>query len=123
MNKKNTRKGFTIVELVIVIAVIAILAAVLIPTFGNVIEKANNTALIQEIKNEHTSYTAANADKEGYTENIYILIDGKYYEFADGEIVMSNKKPTGVDSIAAGAKYWDAANDEVKTAPTPTPAG
>ncbi|MGM9683101.1 MAG: type IV pilin protein, partial [Eubacteriales bacterium] len=31
---KNTKKkGFTIVELVIVIAVIAILAAVLIPTF------------------------------------------------------------------------------------------
>lgn len=36
------RKGFTLVELVIVIAVIVILAAVLIPTFSGVIEKANN---------------------------------------------------------------------------------
>ena len=39
--KKLNKKVFTIVELVIVIAVIAILAAVLIPTFSNVIEKAN----------------------------------------------------------------------------------
>ena len=39
---KNLRKkGFTIVELVIVIAVIAILSAVLIPTFSSLIKKAN----------------------------------------------------------------------------------
>ena len=35
------RKAFTLVELVIVIAVIAILAAVLIPTFSGVVDKAN----------------------------------------------------------------------------------
>ena len=35
------KKGFTIVELVIVIAVIAVLAAVLIPTFSSLIAKAN----------------------------------------------------------------------------------
>ena len=33
--KKMNRKGFTIVELVIVIAVVAILAAILIPTFAS----------------------------------------------------------------------------------------
>lgn len=37
MRKKTSRKGFTIVELVIVIAVIAILASVLVPVFGDVI--------------------------------------------------------------------------------------
>lgn len=42
--KKQTKKGFTLVELVIVIAVIAILSAILIPTFGNVIKEANETA-------------------------------------------------------------------------------
>ncbi len=39
--KHSNKKGFTIVELVIVIAVIAILAAVLIPTFSSLIKKAN----------------------------------------------------------------------------------
>ena len=50
--KKTNKKGFTIVELVIVIAVVAILAAVLIPTFVSVVNKANvsnDTALVKNI--------------------------------------------------------------------------
>ena len=50
--KRNTKKGFTIVELIIVIAVIAVLAAVLIPTFSNLIQKANeakDTALVSNL--------------------------------------------------------------------------
>lgn len=42
--KRTNKRGFTIVELVIVIAVIAILAAVLIPTFSSIVEKANLSA-------------------------------------------------------------------------------
>ena len=49
--KRNNKKGFTIVELVIVIAVIAILSAVLIPTFGSVIADANAVAGKQEARN------------------------------------------------------------------------
>ena len=41
--KKMNKKGFTIVELVIVIAVIAILAGVMIPTFGGIIKTANES--------------------------------------------------------------------------------
>ena len=55
--KKTNKKGFTIVELVIVIAVIAILAAVLIPTFSGIITKANQSAVTQ---------TAAALYKEAY---------------------------------------------------------
>ena len=57
--KKTNKKGFTIVELVIVIAVIAILAAVLIPTFGGVVDNAKASAALQEVKN---AYTATLAD-------------------------------------------------------------
>ena len=49
MNKKM--RGFTIVELVIVIAVIAILAAVAIPTFASVIRKAQISAKTQNAQN------------------------------------------------------------------------
>ncbi len=53
MNLKK-KKGFTIVELVIVIAVIGILAAVLIPTFANLINKAHQSADIQAVRQMNT---------------------------------------------------------------------
>ena len=58
----KNRKGFTIVELVIVIAVIAILAAVLIPTFSGVIGKANVSARTQEFTNALKVVLAGNAE-------------------------------------------------------------
>ena len=54
MIKRNSRKGFTIVELVIVIAVIVILAAVLIPTFASIIKKANESVDMQVVKQMNT---------------------------------------------------------------------
>ena len=54
--KKLNKKGFTIVELVIVIAVIAILAAVLIPTFSNVVEKAQISAAKSAPKHRSLHY-------------------------------------------------------------------
>ena len=53
MSRKK-RNGFTIVELVIVIAVIAILAAVLIPTFSSLINRANEAADTAMVKNLNT---------------------------------------------------------------------
>jgi len=53
--KNNLKKGFTLVELVIVIAVIAILSAVLIPTFSNLVQKANVSADTQLVKNLNTA--------------------------------------------------------------------
>lgn len=47
-------KAFTIVELVIVLAVIAVLSAVLIPTFSNIIRSANESDDIQLIRNLNT---------------------------------------------------------------------
>ena len=78
--KKLNKKAFTIVELVIVIAVIAILAAVLIPTFATLVRKSKvskdtqlirnlNTALSDDkVTNEHNTMSAAlaAADKYGY---------------------------------------------------------
>ncbi len=43
LQKKNSKKGFTLVELVIVIAVLAIIAAIAIPTVVNVINNANKS--------------------------------------------------------------------------------
>lgn len=90
MNKKNNRKGFTIVELVIVIAVIALLATILVPTFGNVVEKAQNAALIAEIKNAHASYVTKYTGTNLYSDTVYICFiennERTYYLVDKGEV-------------------------------------
>ena len=52
--KHTNKKGFTIIELVIVIAIIAILAAILIPTFASLIKKANLSVDMQVVKQMNT---------------------------------------------------------------------
>ena len=93
---KNNKKGFTIVELVIVIAVIAILAAVLIPTFSNIIKRANESADIQAVRNMNT-YLAINEITEGKT-----IID-VYDALEKGGMTAKNYKPLTSDRYF----FWD----------------
>lgn len=60
-NRFRSKKAFTITELVVVIAVIAILAAILIPTFSEVIDnskKAHDVQLVKEINTALSVYKA-----------------------------------------------------------------
>ena len=98
MKKLLNKKGFTIVELVIVIAVIAILAAVLIPTFSNVIESANKSADLSEAQNSLKAYSAYTSSKghslaDGTVFKVkksnrtYVFYKGSLHEFKEREIV------------------------------------
>nr|MBE6545072.1 type II secretion system protein [Oscillospiraceae bacterium] len=70
--KKQNRKGFTIVELVIVIAVIGILAAVLIPTFSGIIESANRTVDTQLVAQINTVLAVEDVLSGGVNEVVDI---------------------------------------------------
>ena len=56
--KNINKKGFTLVELVIVIAAVAILAGLIIFTFANAIKKANDSAAVQNAKNDEIAQKA-----------------------------------------------------------------
>jgi prepilin-type N-terminal cleavage/methylation domain-containing protein len=59
---KKMKKGFTIVELVIVIGVIAILSAILIPTFVNLNKKAQDAKVKSDLASAYHMYAADAAD-------------------------------------------------------------
>lgn len=100
MKKLLNKKGFTIVELVIVIAVIAILAAVLIPTFSNVIESANKSADLSEAQNSLKAYSAYTSSKgqslaDGTVFKVkksnraYVFYKGSLHEIEEHDLVGS----------------------------------
>ena len=99
--KKSRKGGFTLVELMVVVAVIAILAAIAMPQFLSAADRARNakeTADIQIIKNATQLYmidknvdtppTVENLYKEGYlTEHVMTAKDKEYtitYEVVNG---------------------------------------
>ena len=99
--KKSRKGGFTLVELMVVVAVIAILAAIAMPQFLSAADRARNakeTADIQIIKNATQLYmidknvdtppTVENLYKEGYLkEHVKTAKDKEYtitYEVVNG---------------------------------------
>lgn len=50
MGKKNTKRGFTLVELIVVLVILAILAALLIPALTGYIDKARKSQVVAETR-------------------------------------------------------------------------
>ena len=113
MNNKKNRKGFTIVELAIVIAIIAILTVALIPTFGGIIEKAKNTKLERALYNEYTEYVINQGDAA--SEEIYIFYEDMYYHVENGAINIENCTENLPDDN--DKPVWDSENGIVPTTP------
>ena len=56
LKRKDKNDGFTLVELVAVMAIIAILAAAFIPRFGNYLTEAKKVGILNEAKSIVTAY-------------------------------------------------------------------
>ena len=112
------KKGFTLVELVIVIAVIAILSAILIPTFGSIMSDAKETSAKADLKSVITTYLAENSASDtadiNLSDNCFIKSDtespavptrGKeVYLYNNGEISKVKLGETGVGTASGTAE-------------------
>ncbi len=64
--RRSAQKGFTLVELMIVVAIIGILAAIAIPQFASYRQKAFDTTAKSDVKNLMTDVEAYYADNQEY---------------------------------------------------------
>ena len=87
--KHTNKKGFTIVELVIVIAVIAILAAVLIPTFSNLIKKANESSDVQAVRQMNTILAAEGAVEKNNIFEVFAALQESNMDAKDYKPLVS----------------------------------
>lgn len=111
MKKLLNKKGFTIVELVIVIAVIAILAAVLIPTFSNVIQSANDTAAMSEAESTLKAYVGyMGTNKQTLSDGPVFKVDDYSFVYYKGQLHQFDSK----SEYTVGAKKESGDNDEAK---------
>ena len=135
--KTALKRGFTIMELVIVIAVIAVLAAVLIPTFANITDRANESAEEQTVKNLNTILSSEEvlgnraltmsqaidiAAAGGYNVSAFTPTDGEndilwnqttnsfVLAGPDGDIIYSDGSVSG----KAGNTFWKIYNTEAE---------
>ena len=76
MKMFKKKDGFTLVELIVVIAILAILAGVAIPAYSGYIKKANDSAVETELAAISSAAMAANAT-QGEISQITVSADGK----------------------------------------------
>jgi type IV pilus assembly protein PilA len=66
LNKMKDQKGFTLIELMIVIAIIGILAAIAIPQFNAYRKRSYNSSAIADLRNAATAQEAYYVDEQTY---------------------------------------------------------
>ena len=66
MHMNSSQKGFTLLELLIVVAIIGILAAITIPMYHDYVGRAYNAAAFTDLKNFKTGMEAYYADNQVY---------------------------------------------------------
>ncbi|MCI2000460.1 MAG: prepilin-type N-terminal cleavage/methylation domain-containing protein [Clostridia bacterium] len=91
-DRKNNKKGFTLAELLIVVAIIAVLVAISIPVFTSKLEKAREATDVANMRAAKAvavaKYLDSGTDTDSDTGTTTIKTTGTfYYDAAKGELV------------------------------------
>jgi type IV pilus assembly protein PilA len=89
LNKMKNQKGFTLIELMIVIAIIGILAAIAIPQFSAYRRRSYNSAAQSDLKNATTAQEAYFVDEQTYATAVASLIGTTFGLYTSQNVTVS----------------------------------
>ena len=108
-----SKKGFTLIEIMIVVAIIGILAAIAVPKFSNLTRKAHEGATKAKLGALRSALLIYYADTEGSFPatkrrgSFWDLLFGVQCAYASTPPPPPPTYPTGLDVLTYDAKYLD----------------
>jgi len=90
LSRFHRKEGFTLIELMIVIAIIGILAAIAIPQFSAYRTRSYNSAAQSDLRNLATAQEAYFVDENTYGNDVETLANGVYGYQQSGSVVVQS---------------------------------
>jgi prepilin-type N-terminal cleavage/methylation domain-containing protein len=99
-------KGFTLLELLVVVLILAVIAAIIVPNVSSFVRAGNEVAANTEVQNLRTAAIAYRVDKDTWPARTDTAEFRSYYVPADylrAVYLISNGLITGIDEAATDA--------------------
>lgn len=105
------QRGFTLIELIVVMAIVALLASIVAPRYFNALQKSKETALLHSLTTMRDAIDQYAADKGRYPDSLQELADQRYLrDVPEDPLTVSRETwvelPPPSDMQAAG-RVWD----------------
>ena len=100
LKKFTNKKGFTLMEMLIVVAIIAVLIAIAIPTFNSALNKSKAAT---DLANIRSGYAAAQLEAMTKTH----AAETKYWLMSDGSVKEGTTAPTGAYETKGSSENAD----------------